>query len=372
MSYVGAPFDYDLFISYARANLPGTMRSPLREWSLALAEELRVYLLRSASFRAHPQRTLKVFLDESADGISGLDPLTPRIRDAAASSAMLLVLMSEDFLASGWCKQELEAWSSGQKAYRIASDKRIAIVRAEPTSEQLWPSQLRDHDRVGLAGYWFHSPSLNQTPIDTPFGSLDPKRAITLSEFQTPFLRLGTDIRKRLIELRAEIDARAEAAEHETRLMDMAPWLYLHGRSGQDNDWTNFHAQLSRDGFKVMPIEIDPILKSPAEEEKLYNERLRTMKECDAVLMMSTENFSAFDADLIHIVRRVRQSLQAHGRPLLPCALLNTVAKTELTEKRQALADDLKLKWIDSTRDRWLAEVRAWLEELRAKVRNPT
>ena len=91
MSYVGEPFEYDVFVSYAHAE--AETKAPLiRDWSKHVAGRLRDLLATALDVDAPPGSEVKVFLDDR--GLVSGQPLTETLRDKVQRSALLLVLMS--------------------------------------------------------------------------------------------------------------------------------------------------------------------------------------------------------------------------------------------------------------------------------------
>jgi hypothetical protein len=90
LSYVGDPFDYDIFVSYARAEAE-TKAADLCLWSQHIAGRLRIHLA-TALNAGDSNSDVKVFLD-NRDLRSGAPP-TEDLREKACRSALLLVLMS--------------------------------------------------------------------------------------------------------------------------------------------------------------------------------------------------------------------------------------------------------------------------------------
>jgi hypothetical protein len=361
MSYVGGSFNFDIFISYARANRGGNV-SALRDWSLAFARELNKHLLFPKEFSASEERALRVFIDESTEGVKGLQPLEGQIRTAAESSALLTVLMSNDYLVSDWCCRELKWWDQSQKSLKLPND-RIAVVRIEPTSETGWPSRLKDERGFGLPGYKFHDAPSRPRDIVLPYGYPIPSLSAP-GPFQEVFFRLMNEIWKQLQTTRDQLEEFSKAQSHASKLLSPEPTVYLHGRADQEAYWHRLYETLEDDGFIVLPTSPDPILKDPVEEQEFYEIRLQTMRDCDAVLVMGTPNDGAFDADLSYITRRARRSLQSRGFPLLPCALLDLVGPAGRVQKRKTLADRLSVTWIDSHQEPWTPHVRAWLQSV--------
>jgi hypothetical protein len=81
--------------------------------------------------------------------ISRHTPLTPEIEGHVKSSAILVVVLSERYLDSDWCKREREVfWSIVQK--KLRPDSRIFIVEYEEVKPDARPPELKE-----LIGYRF-------------------------------------------------------------------------------------------------------------------------------------------------------------------------------------------------------------------------
>ena len=91
MSYVGEPFEYDVFVSYAHAENE-TGAAMLRDWSKHVADRLRDRLATALNPDAKPSSAVQVFLDDRV--LRSGDPLTGTLREKVQRSALLLILMS--------------------------------------------------------------------------------------------------------------------------------------------------------------------------------------------------------------------------------------------------------------------------------------
>src|SRR5262249_30163332 len=98
----------DIFISYAHGDFDHTGQSPLKSWSVQFAEAFR------SERRQQPQlKDVAVYRDESERPKEALDPtsaLTAQLRKVAEGAAVLLILMSPQYLASSWCQDERAWW----------------------------------------------------------------------------------------------------------------------------------------------------------------------------------------------------------------------------------------------------------------------
>jgi hypothetical protein len=355
MSYVGAPFTHDLFISYSHGD-DGSGAAFLRPWSAAFAQALERELRADRKFRS----SLSVFLDEDHRPDKGIDPmsaLSDQLRRQIGDAALLLVLMSPDYLASQWCAQERDWWCARQAELGLATDGRIAVVRIWPTDEP-WPAALRDPQGHDLVGFAFHT--RDQLPA----------RPLGWTELPGPF---GTEFRKALLDIVGrlyprleELKVRVEALQHEqadaARLIQAGgQCLYLHGRADHAEAWEKAGIALTDSGFAVVPGEPEQLERDPARAQAARERRVEALSSCDALLLLATADTGALDADLVTVGRNDRQSARARCNRLLPCGLLNTVGEPIATPMRKATARNLQADWIDSTHPEWTPRVHDWL-----------
>src|SRR5690606_28744330 len=132
---------HDLFVSYSHGD-DGSGGAFLKPWSAAFTRELERELRADRRFRA----SLSVFRDQNHRPSQSIDPLAPlsaQLQAQIAASALLVVLMSPDYLASRWCTDERDWWLAGQTALGLPPEERIAVVRIWPTDEA-WPAALTD------------------------------------------------------------------------------------------------------------------------------------------------------------------------------------------------------------------------------------
>ena len=121
MAYVGAPFEYDIFVSYSHGDVDATGESKIKQWSQAFVRELE------SEFRALPKfgQAVRIFLDQHhrpSQGIDPLSPLTEQLQSDITRAAIFIVLMSPHYLDSKWCQDEREWWHSKQAALSLATE----------------------------------------------------------------------------------------------------------------------------------------------------------------------------------------------------------------------------------------------------------
>ncbi|WP_217283901.1 hypothetical protein [Pseudaquabacterium terrae] len=104
MSYVGQPFAHDIFVSYSHGS-DAAGDATLQGWSLAFVGQLERELRADRAFRD----TLSLFVDAQGRAGQRLDrmaPLTDQLDSHVGAAALLLVLLTPDYQASGWCRDE--------------------------------------------------------------------------------------------------------------------------------------------------------------------------------------------------------------------------------------------------------------------------
>jgi hypothetical protein len=111
MSFLGPPFEHDVFFSYAHADVDGTGDAEIKTWCQKFANDLRQALRRFEEFKP-----LSLYLDEGPRTGERLDEtagLTPSLRTAAGRAALLCAMMSPWYLRSEWCAKERQWWHEG-------------------------------------------------------------------------------------------------------------------------------------------------------------------------------------------------------------------------------------------------------------------
>src|SRR5262245_13180629 len=118
----------DVFVSYAQVDdrpLPGGTG-----WVSTLVDALKILLAQQLG-RAE---VLAVWRDL---GLPGHAPLTPEIMAAVRSSAVLLLVLSEGYLASEWCRREQTEFLAlaGSGTRRVFIVERLPIDRSSRPAE---------------------------------------------------------------------------------------------------------------------------------------------------------------------------------------------------------------------------------------------
>lgn len=358
MAYVGTPFTHDLFISYSHGGDDGHGVGYLQPWSAAFAKELERELRAERKFR----NDLAVFRDKDhrpGNGVDPMAPLTDQLSKEIGDSALLVVLMSPDYIASAWCTDERDWWSARQLELGLPLDERIAVVRIWPTTDS-WPKALTDSRGHPLVGFSFYTQDaipprpLGWADLPGPFGS----------DFRKALLDIVGRIYPKLEALKVRLDERRRAATEVARLAQAGgQTIYLHGRVDHAEAWERAGIALTDNGFAVVPGEPDVLEQDPRKLQEIREQRVEALTACDALLLLGTEDGRALDADLVVVGKHDRQSARARCNRLLPCGLLNTVGAAIATPVRQATARIVQADWIDGTQEPWALEVQRWLAE---------
>jgi hypothetical protein len=166
----------DIFVSYAHADNEPLFRAE-QGWVTSLVNNLE-RLLRIKGFR-----DLNIWIDHQLTGNVELTPTLLRLVD---SSAIMLMILSEAYLASGWCRREFTTFVKN----RGTASGRVFAVYADNVQREKLPEDLRD-----LMGYKFWTPETHG----------DPERRLGIPESRQSeldycniVLRMASDLAKQI------------------------------------------------------------------------------------------------------------------------------------------------------------------------------
>ena len=259
MSFLGEPFKHDLFVSYSHGTFAGAHHFPLREWSRAFAADLEAQIRQILHFRE-----ANLFLDAKerpGQGVDPTEPLTEGLKQHIAGSALLVILMSPDYLASGWCQREREWWWQHHMPDVLGAGGRVLVCHVLPNVKELnwsplsdakdWPAVLKDEDEPKFTGFWFHAQN------DVDFATVPYKwegHTKDIDDYHAEMRSLVRVITRRLSEIRQRLEERKREAEEEQRLAGSGrKIIYLHGRAGELDAWRRIREALQRSNYTVLP-----------------------------------------------------------------------------------------------------------------------
>jgi len=221
MSYVGAPYDYDLFVSYSHGAAVADPKffdgdTQLRDWTRAVAKRVAYGLRLGFSDAAGD---FQYYLD-GREAQSG-DPLEAEVEAAVKSSALMLIFMSPTYRDREWCRNEVR-WFFEQAATDGRGTRHVVLRVVVDTSnapDKAWPAQLCEPSgKTVHRGEPFFDPTTN-TPIELdegaagkPFAALNPL-----------INRLIAEVKVKLEELRKQLAASRPAVAQPVALPAVPP-----------------------------------------------------------------------------------------------------------------------------------------------------
>jgi hypothetical protein len=379
MAYLDPYFEYDVFVSYSHGDPSRTGDSPLKRWTASLICDLtsEIQSVDTEFDRLH------VWHDEKIDPTA---QLTEELRRKVRSSGILMIVMSQRYLASSWCKDELD-WFREQVRNRSNDQGRVFVLRAMATDEKDWPDFLRDERGNSQVGFLFHDP-VNKMPYG--WRHIGEKSEDYVRQLWT----LQTALTKRLRELRDHQESRAKQAQSTPAAAPLplaqtfaspqafapvqafAPTpsfvappasprrrrVYVHASGDQKPARDAVQRKLEELGIAPLSaaIHTGDALSDWNREVKA---RFETAKRCDAMALLRADDSETFIGDLLDIGVDERERIQsARGVPL-PCAVLD--------QSGAPLPIDIAgygIERFDLGQEDWRNRFGAWLE--RGAVQN--
>jgi hypothetical protein len=356
MSFVGRPFEHDVFFSYAHADVDRVGDAEIKAWCQKFASDLRQALRRFPEFAP-----LSLYLDESPRTGERLDEtaeLTPSLKKAAGASAVLCAMMSPWYLKSEWCTKERCWWDEGTRALAptIASGfDRAFICRLMDTVEDDWPAVFKDVENVAKKGFWLYDrakPKLQRMP----WGSIGTEE--DRAAYKQCVIEVSGQIGSRLEEIRARLEADRKAQEALTKLQaESGQVLYLYTRPDLRAPFEDAFGRLQGAGYAVCPMAPSPLLR----DGRLDDDQADELRSSDAMVVVGTDD-PRIDKDIVVVGKNSRRLAEALSIKPLPCAVYDLIGKARHPERRLNNAKNLGIAWIDGTVPDWSTYLKAWLQ----------
>ncbi len=349
MGFLRPYFEYDAFVSYSHGIRSGDVDAPLKDWTLDLIRKLETDIrLVDTEFD-----DLHIWRDEQIDPTI---QLTDELRAKVSHSGILMIMMSPRYLASTWCRDELE-WFKQQVEDRTRDHGRVFVIRALQTDQTRWPDFLRDSRGHPLPGFQFHDSQDSSMPYG--WRGADTHRDRYVQELG----RLQTALMRRLRELRINAERRAKLEAPAVAATPTGPRrVYLHARPEQAAVCDEVKHVLLQDGIPATSPVVDPG-RDIADWARQSRARIEAAKRCDAMALLRSDADERFIDDLWEIGVDERERIQnARGAPL-PCAVLD--------RSGQLLPVDVSgfgIERFDLANDDWRGKFHGWLDQARAPL----
>ncbi len=349
MAYLNAPFEHDIFVSYAHGRAERQGVKGLKHWSERLKEELEGDIVEFL-----PEfDTLDIFIDRQLDPTQ---PLTEQLRTKVSRSGLLLVIMSERYLASAWCQRERE-WFEGEVKRRGIAGGVVLVVRVQPTDHSVWPACLKDEDGHVVLGFPFHPHPRSPDELVYPHGWPEPLRD---ERKHLPYFeelgKLATIVTQKLRQLKRAQELEAVARQPRVQIrIEGEPNIYLQAPLSAAAAWNQAKALLESAHCKVLPEALPPVLADLAAMQAARKERLRILsKEAHALCPLRAPQTNGIDLE-IEAIANDRIALQAFDKDL-PCVIIDR-GEGDLPKARELGIDTIK-----TPDDNWLPQLQSWLQ----------
>lgn len=311
MSYVGEPFEYDVFVSYAHAETE-TGAALMRDWSQRLAGRLGDLLAAALNPTVGPDSAVRLFIDDRV--LRSGDALTQTIREKVQRSALLLVLMSPLYPKKSWCRDELE-WFFTQARQDGRSQRHCCVLRIQPLPDGDWPGHLCDERGHPVV---FHD--FADAEAGLPLGLDDP---------DTPALKPAVrgahiELQGKLKELRNQLAARR--VFQQARALPLHPVIYLQARREELTAWQATRVELDPRAI-VNPDSLPEPVGDDALLQRQREKRLEEYAECDGLVFLRTGDDDALRIEVMAAYKD-RQRLYQRRHRDLPWAIVDRVADT--------------------------------------------
>jgi hypothetical protein len=175
-------YKHDVFVSYAHND-----NEPYVEGDIGWVKQL-VKAVRTGVVQAVGKSNVDIWMDYR---LRGNDVVTPTIMDELAGSALLLFVFSESYLASGWCKNELNGFLNSSVGDRKAGAlNRLFMVHRDKIDRDRLPQALQD-----LLGYqfWLEDSGSGRTVLGYP--KPDPDRSAYWSRLYELSSQIGETLK---------------------------------------------------------------------------------------------------------------------------------------------------------------------------------
>jgi hypothetical protein len=370
MSYIGDPYAIDIFISYSHGDSgEGGPESYYKRWSRHFWKAL------DRQLRSYPDLAdIRSFFDDSKQrggGLALFESIDPALKESVSRSAILLALVSQQYLKSQYCTREREWWHAAQAELGHDARRRLAPVIMwgdPPAGATNWTEALNGTGLEHiLSASFYDREQARERPH--PYGWPAIGEEIEDKRFHDAVLEVSIHIRRQLRDFK-EVVSLHRVHKHSSVAREPAgekPTVYLHGRSDASDHWDRAQKALEDAGFPVLPMQPETIASDAAERRRARDERVRTMATCDALLMLAPDDPVIFAEELKMLGKADRDLATARAEELgmprknLPGAVVDLVKDPDQAQRRKRFAKNFRLDWFSFEDPAWVGQATNWL-----------
>jgi hypothetical protein len=310
-------YEHDIFVSYAHSEA-------LNDWSKRLVDEARKLV--AAGLGMRQAKDVDLWMDYK---IRGNEQLTRQLRDKVEKSGILLVLMSEWYLESSWCRDEL-GWFFDVVRQKQA-EQPVFVVRVRATDHDLWPDVFKDDRGHALVGYDFVRAAEDDS-LGLPKGYPSPENAPDSKEFYLAVSKLAGDI---AIQMKALAAARAPKQRAPASLREEPAHrarVFLAAAPAEDvDDLRDELAELLRAKGCVVVPETNPL-----DVDRVHEQASEWVSNCDKFVQVLGSTSGAWRHDDTGLVMYQHELAKKNNRPVFvyraPSLEISRVKKREYRE----------------------------------------
>lgn len=316
MAYL-SDFEHDIFVSYAHSEA-------LNEWSKRLVGDARKYVATGLGMRQ--AKDVDLWMDYK---ICGNEPLTRQLQNKVEKSGVLLVLMSEWYLESSWCRDELGWFFHAVRQKR--ADRPVFVVRVRSTDHSRWPEVFKDERGHPLVGYDFVRDAEDNN-LGFPKGFPFPEQAPDGKDYYEALSKLASDI---VAQMKALALAKARQPVRATGLREQATQrerIFLAAAPAEDvDDLRDELAGLLRaQGCLVVPE------TNPLDVDQVHEQAGEWVSNCDKFAQVLGSISGSWQHDSTGFVMYQHELAKKHNKPVFvyraPSLETSRVKKREYRE----------------------------------------
>jgi TIR domain len=293
MGYL-SEFEHDIFVSYAHSDL-------LNDWSRRLIDELRTLVAGGLKLRGAPQ--VGVWWDYD---LRGNQPLTRQLREKVKGAGVLLVLMSDWYLDSAWCKDERNWFVN---AVRQRGADRVFVVRVCATDYGRWPKSFKDERGHPLVGYDFARDA--DDDLSLPKGHPRPEDSSDSKEYYAALEKLARDIVGQLKALERAKFPVPDKPQPNAGLKEQGESVFLAAVPEELDDLREELAGLLRDSGCVVVPEANPL-----DFDEVHERAPEWVSNCDKFVQVLGKHIGRWPYDNAGFVMYQHELARKSNKPI--------------------------------------------------------